>query len=158
MYDSFLASDRFGLFQTRFGNSSNLTTTKLGDNRLYLYYSADILKSGGEHLRGRFHVRGPFGECAHLYVGYRSRLVDGDPVLFPFAVFPAHVAATEFGRRTRRLDELLEQLPVEVFAERATDQIERDRVDARVAVAQIEADDAQLVPEYIVLLHGIELL
>lgn len=41
-----------------------------------------------------------------------------------------------------------------MLTERAADQVQRDRVDARVAVAQAEADDAEHVPEDVVLLRG----
>jgi len=88
-------------------------------------------------------VRGPLGERAHLYVAYGGRIVDGDPIHLPGAVLPAHVAVLGLGdRATLRLYDPPEQLPVEVFAKRATDQVESDGIDARVAVAQAEADDA----------------
>lgn len=109
----------------------------------YLYDGVDVLKStAGEHRRSCVHVRHPFGERAHLYVGYCRRFVDGGPVLFPGAILSAHIAVFQFGRHARRLDVPPEQLPVKVFAERAANQVERNGVDARVAVAQAEADDA----------------
>lgn len=101
-------------------------------------------------------VRGPLGERAHLHVAYGRRIVDGDPVHLPGAVLPAHVPVLGLGdRATLRLDDPPEQLPVEVLAERAADQVERDGIDARVAVAQAEADDAQHVPEQVVLVLGL---
>lgn len=104
--------------------------------------------------RGRVGLRGPFGERAHRHVGYGRRLVDGDAVLLARAVLPAHVPVLGLGRHALRLHEPPEQLPVEVLAERAANQVQRDRVDARVAVAQAEAHDAQHVPESVVLLLG----
>lgn len=108
------------------------------------------MEPAGQHGGDGVHVGRAFGERAHLHVGYGRRLVDGHPVLFPGAVFPAHVAVLHLGRHARRFDEPPEQLSVEVLAERAADQVQRDRVDARVAVAQTEADDAQHVPEHVV--------
>jgi len=94
----------------------------------------------------------PFGERAHLHVAYGGRIVDGDSVLLSGAVLPAHVSVLGLGDRAAlRLDDPPEQLPVKVFAERATDQVERDGIDARVAVAQTEAGDTQHMPEYIVI-------
>lgn len=43
-----------------------------------------------------------------------------------------------------------EQVPVEVFAEHAADEVQRDRVHARVDEAQAEADDAERVPVVVV--------
>jgi len=101
-------------------------------------------------------VHGPLGERAHLHVGYGGRIVDGDPVLLSGAVLPAHVAGLGLGDRTALwLDDPPEQLPVEVLAKRATDQVERDGIYARVAVAQAEAGDAQHVPKYVVLVLGL---
>jgi len=48
-----------------------------------------------------------------------------------------------------------EQVFVEVFAERAADQVQRDRVHARVDETQTEPDDAQNVPERVVLVRGL---
>jgi len=101
-------------------------------------------------------VAGPFGERAHLHVAYGGRIVDGDPVLLPGAVLPAHVSVLGLGDGAALgLDDPPEQLPVEVLAERAADQVERDGIDARVAVAQAEAGDAQHVPEYVVIVLGL---
>lgn len=94
-------------------------------------------------------------ERAHVYVGHGGGFVDGDDAVFVAgAVLAAHMAVPGLGgRAARRLDKPPEQLPVKVFAKRAADQIQSDRVDARVAVAQAKADDAQHVPEYVVLLR-----
>lgn len=48
-----------------------------------------------------------------------------------------------------------EQVSVEVFAERAADQVQGDRVDARVDERQAEPDDAEHVPERVVLVRGL---
>lgn len=48
-----------------------------------------------------------------------------------------------------------EQVSVEVFAKRAADQIQGDRVDARVDERQAEPDDAEHVPERVVLVRGL---
>jgi len=86
----------------------------------YLYDGVGVLKStAGEHRRGCVHVRRPFGERAHLYVGYCRRLVDGDPIFFPGAILTAHIAVSQLGRHARRFDVPPEQLSVKVFAERA---------------------------------------
>jgi len=53
------------------------------------------------------------------------------------------------------LDDPPEQLPVEVFTEGTADQVERYGIDARVAVAQAEAGDAQHVPEYVIIVLGL---
>lgn len=98
--------------------------------------------SAGEHRRGGVHVGRTFCERARLNVGYCRRLVNGDPVLFPGAVLPVHVAVFQLDRLARRLDQPPEQLSVKVFAERAADHVKRNGIDARVAVAQTEPDDA----------------
>jgi hypothetical protein len=46
-----------------------------------------------------------------------------------------------------------EQVALEVLAEGAADAVERDRVDARVAERQAEADGAEVVPESVVVLR-----
>lgn len=95
------------------------------------------------------------GERAHRHVGHAGRLVDGGPVLVARAVLAAHVPVPGHGGdAVGGLDQPPEEQPVEVLAERAADQVQGDRVDARVAVAQAEADDAEHVPEDVVLLRG----
>jgi len=42
---------------------------------------------------------------------------------------------------------------IEVLAERAADEVQSDRVDARVEKAETEADDPERVPEVVVLVH-----
>lgn len=111
------------------------------------------MKSTSEYRCGGVHVRA-FRERAHLHVAHGGRL-KVDPILVPGAVLPAHVTLPVLEHRaTRWLHEPREQMPVEVFPERAADQVQRDRVDARVAVAQAETDDAQHVPEDVVLVLG----
>lgn len=58
------------------------------------------------------------------------------------------------GRRSWRLDEPPEQLSVKVFPERAADQVQGYGVYARITVTQAKTDDAQHVPEYVVILLG----
>lgn len=120
-----------------------------------LYDGVGVVQPAYQHRgHGGVGLGGPFGERAHRHVTHSGRLVDGAAVLLARAVPPAHVPVLGLGRRALRLHEPPEQLSVEVLAERAADQVERDRVDARVAVAQAEADDAQHVPERVVLLLG----
>jgi len=127
----------------------------------YLYNGVGVVEPGTDEHRGGsrgsgvVRVRGPPGKRAQLHVGYGGRIVVDGPVLLSGAVFPAHVAVLGLGDlSTRCLDEPPEQLPVEVLAESAADQIEGDGVDARVAIAQAEAGDAQHVPEYVVFILG----
>lgn len=124
----------------------------------YLYDGVGVVETGtDEHRRGVCVVRvcGPPGKRAQLHIGYGGGIVVDGSVLLSGAVLSAHVAVLGLGDLTsRRFDEPPEQLPVEVFAERAADQVEGDGVDARVAVAQAEAGDTQHVPEYVVLVLG----
>lgn len=126
-------------------------------SRYLLYDGVGVVERGADEHRGGGRgggvvgVHGPLGERAHLHVGHGGRVVDGDPVLLPRAVFAAHVPVLGLGDHTAWcLDQPPEQLPVEVLAERAADQVQSDGVDARVAVAQTESDDAQNVPECVV--------
>lgn len=114
--------------------------------------------SGGNG--GGVRVSGAPGERAHLYVGHGGGLNDGaSPVLLAGAVLPADVPVARHGvGATRRLYQPPEQQPVEVLPERAADQIQCNWVDARVAVAQTEADDAQHQPEVVELLPGLRVV
>lgn len=65
-----------------------------------------------------------------------------------------HVGVGGRGGRPQRRRAPPEQVLVEVFAEGAADQVQGDRVDARVGEAQAEPDDAQNVPECVVFFCG----
>lgn len=104
---------------------------------------------GGVHVIG-----GALGECAHLNIGHSCRFVYGAPVLFSCTDFPTSVTVPHNGRGTRCLNEPPEQLPVKVLAERAAEQVQRDGVDARVAIQQAEPDDPEHVPVCVVFVPG----
>lgn len=50
-----------------------------------------------------------------------------------------------------------EEVAVEVLAEGAADEVQSDRVDARVEEAEAEADDPERVPEFVVLFHRLRI-
>lgn len=50
-----------------------------------------------------------------------------------------------------------EEVPVEVLAESAADEVQSDRVDAGIQEAETEADDPQRVPEIVVLVHRLRI-
>lgn len=109
------------------------------------------------------------GDVSHASV-FAALLGPGDRVLHGGRLLQRHGVGDPRGRapvfpddehvglggrdRRRRARVPPEQVPVEVLAESAADQVQGDWVDARVDEAQTEPDDPQDVPERVVLLRG----